>query len=120
MIVMYLNITTVEKLNLSTLLAMATASSKSSRQPSIPRQHRVDARIASAIASGDPTIRLPIVGSPRDRSIARWARRSDSAISPASHLATEPTMGSIATDSSASPMASSSAVCSEANREASA
>lgn len=64
MIAMYLNITTVEKLNLSTLRAIVSASSKSSRQPAIPRQQRVDARIARAIASGEPKMMLPIVGSP--------------------------------------------------------
>lgn len=61
--------------DLSTARATARGASKSSRRPGMPWRQRVDALITRAIASGELMIRLPTVGSPRDRSMARRGNR---------------------------------------------
>ena len=59
----------------------------SSSQPWIPRHILTWPRIAIAVLSGEPKIKLPLVGSPSAKSMSRSDNRSASIISPAWHFA---------------------------------
>ena len=98
--------------------ATAVASSKSSRHPRRPRDDRATPRQASAIANGDPRIRLPFAGSPAARLMIRCDHRSMSRGSPVSCFKTIAGNDS-PTRNVGSPIVSSSSMCSCARREAS-
>ena len=66
--------------------AKATASFRSSCRPACPNQFRASPRPAIATANGEPTTRLPLVGSPFVQSIVACDHRITSSISPAANL----------------------------------
>ena len=67
-----------------TAIATACGSRLASRESQAPPGGAAN---AIAVLSGDPKIRLPLVGSPSAKSMTRCANRRASIISPASHLA---------------------------------
>ena len=78
--------TTTASVKASALRAITKASSRSSRHPQRPNHHRAVPRRPSAAASGDPTMRLPFVGSPSAHSMVASDHRNTSISSPVSAL----------------------------------
>ena len=103
----------------SLLRAIATASSRSWRHPGRPSHHRAMPRHANATASGDPTPKpAPLAGSPSARSMTVCDHRKMSPNSPASNQLANATNANPMVRVG-SPIDSSSAICSDASRDAS-